>query len=179
MKKLLLIVFVLAILLLAFPQGVMAAPVPDAVTVNAVYENAQLTFTADTVASKFPWTLIRDDMSGYNSNLNSGALTFTVDSRSPWTVTAEDTKTATLHKGHMIESGTSGSHWLAQRFQIRDTTNTYYLDGASAIQIQTGNPTDVAFTKDIAQPLLAADHDYAVSGGYEIIVTFTCGNGFT
>jgi hypothetical protein len=175
MKKLLLIGLILAILLLAFPQGVMAAPVNQPVIVNAQYTTSQLTFTANPVASKFPWTLIRSDVTGYNDNLNSDALVFTVDSNGPWTVVAADTSTA--HKGHMIEAGTAGSHWLNQLFQIRDTA-TYTLDGATAVQIQTGNPVDVGFTKSIAQPLLVADHDFASSAGYTITVTFTCSNGF-
>jgi hypothetical protein len=175
MKKLLLILFVLAILLLAFPQGVMADPVNQPVIVNAQYTTAQLTFTANTVESKFPWTLVRSDVSGYNDNLNTDALVFTVDSNSPWTVVAADTSTA--HKGHMIEAGTAGSHFLASLFQIRDT-NTYTLDGASPVQIQTGNPVDVGFTKSIAQPLLVESHDFASSAGYTITVTFTCSNGF-
>jgi hypothetical protein len=175
MKKLLLIGLILAILLLAFPQGVMAAA-PQDVVVNANYQQTDVVFTADP-AAPWSWTLLADDA---DSNLYPAALVFTVTSNADWTVSAEDTKTVAQNKGHMIEAGTGGSHFLKQLFEIQNPANNGFLtlEGSGPVLIQSGLATVTGFNKDIRQSVLTADRDYASSSGYTITVTFTCTNGF-
>jgi hypothetical protein len=175
MKKLLLIVFVLVILLLAFPQGVLAVGT-QSVPVNAAYSKTDVIFTAGKATDFGTWTLSADSGS---DNLKTGALVFGVTSNADWTVTAQDLKSTDT--GLMTEAVTSGAHHLTHPFQIRDPSpgsGVYSLENGATHQIQSSLATVTAFTKDIAQPLHVADRDYASTAGYTITVQFVCSNGF-
>jgi hypothetical protein len=81
MKKLLLIGMILAILILAMPQGVMAAD--DDAVVTATVADVSVVNVAPVAA----WELDRG-----TANLNTDAISVTVDSTSPWGLTVQDTK---------------------------------------------------------------------------------------
>jgi hypothetical protein len=170
MKKVLLIGFVLAILLLAFPQGVMAAaPVP--VIVSATYTSTTV-FTAATNATAFPWTLT------VGPNSNPYALEFGLETLDKWTVTGEDTSlnrgTIAHHDGCM----TGSVAHLISYFEM--DAGSGYSTFATPLVIKAGNANSIPHSQDwkadIRQYVL--NTDYASSNGYEITLTFTCATSF-
>jgi hypothetical protein len=154
MKKVLLIGLILAICVLAFPQGVLAAD--QNVEINAnVNDVSEL--TAAWVGGT--WDLYR---ASTDENLKSQAVHVTVDSSSQWTLSAADANSEG-DSGYMISSG-DGSTPLATKFK---------LDGQN-LDIETlreGNAeplTDYYF--DVQQQVINTDDS---SLTYKITVTFT------
>jgi len=172
MKKVLLIGLILAILLLAFPQGVMAIDKTDPVTVNAAYAGGDLVFTADTVAAKFPWNLA--EVGENLGNKNTDALVFTVDSPLIWHIDATDAATVPATEGYMV-STTNPLHSLANYFKIANEGGTM-IDLSISKEIENGVPSDnAAFYKTIDQAVVQSD--FAMES-YSITITFTCANAW-
>jgi hypothetical protein len=176
MKKLLFIGLILAICILAMPQGVMAAQTntADPVIVNAEYLAAPLGFTAGLATEGFVWDLIKADEGG--ANLRSGEdapLTFTVNSAGTWTVTVTDSDLYADSDGYLY-SPTAMVHTLANSFKIANDGDTGMIDIIGGdVTIQTGSPEDTAFNKAIDQAVVQADY---AADDYSITLTFTCTN---
>jgi len=162
MKKVLLIGLILAILLLAFPQGVMAVDSDfDTALVTANIDDV-CAVTADYVGGT--WNLARDSA---DANLNDNAISVTVDSTSPFDLMAED-KAGTANDGFMV----SGTTPLKTGFVLEG-----FAAGALASEVTVINdhgPQDAAdvdpFLYDIAQQV-TNDDDSSLE--YKITVTFT------
>ena len=164
MKRVLLLGIVLAILILAMPQGVLASDIPGDVVVSADYAGSELIFVPNTISS-FSWELFEADA---DDNLYPGALEFDVDSTLDWDVFVKDAKTSDT--GKMV----SGSYHCTP-FEIEDTDGLTALTGSDQL-IEKGAPVDEYFTKDIAQPV--GQSDYSATG-YQVTLTFTCSNGWS
>jgi|WetSurMetagenome_2_1015567.scaffolds.fasta_scaffold865654_1 hypothetical protein len=156
MKKILLLGFILAILLFAFPQGVLAATDSKGAEVTASVADTCIV-TASFTEPTGGWILERNA-----PNALSPGIHVTVDSSSPWGLVASDEKTG-LTKGFM----TSGGSQLSTPFVFRTgglaTPQTLFPSGSPA-QPVTG------YDYDIGQPVTATDNS-ALS--YTITVTFT------
>jgi len=161
MKKVLLIGFVLAILLLAFPQGVMAATTLDSTTAVV---SAGVTDYADIIATfnSGGWTLNRSE------NPLANGINLTVDCSQHWAVTAADADPSNT-KGYM--DNTNHNHSLATAFAIdTSTVQNAVLTGAD-LAFVGGNPQPATLSQyDIAQFVTNLD-DTAES--YDITVAFT------
>jgi hypothetical protein len=172
MKKLLLIGLILAILLFAFPQGVMAVDKTSPVTINAVY-NVPLAFEAKQIAPTGPWNLKAGDL-----NFVDNALQFNVTAASIWAVTATDTTGANPYAGHTVGYMTGDAHdlqnaWLMQR------------EGTGVGQTIIGSPTVLSggqwpvlrtFYSDMWQQV--TNTDFGSPNPYHMIITFTCSAEF-
>jgi hypothetical protein len=170
MKKVLLIGFVLAILLIAFPQGVMAETAPDTVTVTAEYLYSPLEFSAD-LAGEFNWDL--EEAAEGGANEYPGALVFVVDSPLAWDVYAADT---TGSQPGYLYSPTAAVHNLANPFLIADEGDDDMIDIIAGPIIESGVPADIGFIKTIDQ--VVEQEDYAAND-YSITITFSCVNAWT
>jgi hypothetical protein len=172
MKKVLLIGLILAILLLAFPQGVMAAEKDKEVEINAAYAGGELSFDAYLTAGvEFNWALVEALVGG--ANARSAALTFTLDSPLDWTVNAADAAGVSDTEGHMISSSTD--YVLANHFLIDNEAGTPIAIVGNP-EIEVGVPETTGFTKDIDQPVIQKDY---AADDYQITITFTCSNAWT
>jgi hypothetical protein len=175
MKKVLLIGFVLAICVLAFPQGVMALEKP--VTVDATF--AVKTFQFDAVTNSaspavWPWVL-----SVGPDNINNDALKFTVDSSRLWEITAYDYNYAATHHKNGYMFGTDPNS-LINPFEMQVGGTGGVMDGrgtviglpASPISILKGNPNvdPQIFYSDIWQKVQA--DDFGATDGYHITLYF-------
>jgi hypothetical protein len=164
MKKLLLIVFVLAICVLAFPHGVMAATqTPDPVIINAAYEGTALAFTADKVlpeSGPWSWPL---SVNSPTDNKKSPALTFSVASPSNWVVGVSGSD-----GGYM--RGDLGTLKTAFGMEVNNDDTNNPINGG--INVLSGGPILATnFASDIWQPVQG--DDFGSSGGYAITLTFT------
>jgi len=110
MRKLLLLGFILAILMLAFPQGVMAAT-EDQATVSATVKT--VTDIDVELTTPTAWVLNRLDA---DENDKNDAINVTVDCNGDWTVTPTDVNTASETQGYMLDS--TGSIKLTDPFQL-------------------------------------------------------------
>jgi hypothetical protein len=178
MKKVLLIGLILAICILAFPQGVMAAETGnDNVIVTASFTGTALQFDAFQDPG-FTWALV-ESAAGIippNGNLKVNGMNFTVDSRADYTVTAVDSKGT--DRGHMTNGGSgAGYHFLANPFLIEGTSTMVNLEGTGTtpVTIQAGTPALTNFKKDIDQAVVQSDY---AAPSYAITVTFTCTNSW-
>jgi hypothetical protein len=162
MKKVLLIGLILAILLFAFPQGVMAADTDS----DTAEVTADINDVCEVTATYVGGTWALDRNSG-TSNLNDDAISVTVDSTSPFDLMAED-MAGTANDGFMV----SGVIPLKTGFILEG-----FAAGALAGPVTVINdhaPQDAsvepAFLYDIAQQVTDDDDS---SKTYSITVTFT------
>jgi hypothetical protein len=163
MKRVLLLGIVLAIFILAMPQGVLAITNP-AVPVTANVADV-LECTADGGSSTAAWALVR----GQDNVLSgSNGITLTVNSTFDWNLIAQDlTGSGTV--GHMYDSGVL--KFLNQPFMIEDDASTM-TSLAGTVDIESGPPqAETTYTHDISQEVEFADYS---GDGYTITVTFTC-----
>jgi hypothetical protein len=168
MKKVLLILFVLAICVLAFPHGVMALDIPatgGAVEIGATYgDEAATTFTAvldGSEADPWSWPL------SVGVNTKNTAIHFSVDSLADWSITATDTLTGT---GYMQGS----EHPLSTLFEISTEYVPVWNDLAGAdLPINEGHSSTSPqpFDESIRQTVTGTD--YASTTGYQMEITFT------
>jgi hypothetical protein len=177
MKKLLLIVFVLAICVLAFPQGVMAETIldPQEKTIDATYGGSALEFLVDLNLGE-GWVL---EVGGDN-NLVDNALTFTVSSSHDWSVQADDIQENTPStEGYMVGDEGPTRH-LTRPIQMQ-----YNEDGAIDL---TGGPRnvlenygpispDTVYHSDLWQEVLASDYGTTLNP-FTITIEFTCSSPF-
>jgi hypothetical protein len=163
MKKLLLIGLILAILLLAFPQGVMAVD-DDQAVINANLAGVTLNFKVTEPGGM--WELAR----GANTlgTTDATKIKIEVDTSNYWTVSAEDTTTA--HKGHMISAGTPAT-FLTQVLYIQKTVGNGPL--SAKVDVGSGNPgnySNTVFYRTLDQEVLTTDKAMT---DYKITLTFT------
>jgi|WetSurMetagenome_2_1015567.scaffolds.fasta_scaffold06643_4 hypothetical protein len=185
MKRVLLIGIVLAICILAMPQGVLAvAPgtgVP--VVVDAAYgASAATDFNAvihQVSGIAWSWDLVAADP---NLNLKSPAIDFTLSTLAPWSVTAYESYAppATPYvgaKGHMhgdladlqtpfeMTTAQSGGGWY---------DFTPYTSAASQLAVKSGtsSTSPQPWSENLRQAVTATD--LASHGGYHTQLTFTC-----
>jgi hypothetical protein len=157
MKKLLFIGLILAIFILAMPQGVMALSDIKTAEVSATVADTCIV-TASFVPPSGGWNLLRN-----NANALPNGIHVTVDSSSPWGLVATDEKGT--DKGKMIS--TVGAIPLQTAFVFDGvglaTAHTLFPSGKAA-QPVTG------YDYAIGQPVTALDNSAL---DYTITVTFT------
>jgi hypothetical protein len=155
MKKVLIIGFILVILLLAFSQGVMAAPLDTTdVAVSAQIESVS---TIDAVGPEGVWSLGRGDNT-LNED-NSPCITVTVDSNLHYNVQA-----SASNDGYMTDTG--GDAFTAPFFLETwsfETTNPQTIVSNGAL----GNAVITDYT--ISQ---AIDNDDSANLAHSITLTF-------
>jgi hypothetical protein len=164
MKKVLLLGLILAIFILAMPQGVLAATDSSPAIVTASVQDAldvQATWNGGT------WALAQSDNT---LNPTGGAINVTVYSTSPWYLGVSDANTGT-NTGKMISTtGTTPMIPLGSFFRIsRDTPLALAVLPQTTI-ISNGQaqvPTDYKFA--IAQQILPTDDS---ARDYSITLTF-------
>jgi len=162
MKKVLLLGFILAILLLAFPQGVMAAGDPTAEVTASIQSIADLN-----AAFSGTWVLQRL-APGLTPNLNANNITVTVDCNNDWDVSVTDDKST--NKGYM----TSASKKLTDPFyvEVGDGKNAFNtLTGSSWITESGSSQPITTYHYDVYQQV--ENGDDAAEGSYAITVTYT------
>jgi len=160
MKKVLLIGLILAILLLAFPQGVSAAV--DSAEVAATME------PVSEVIATFAggWNLERG-----TANLFANAISVTVDSNSPWGLTAQDLKAA--NPGFMVGSDPAltplktGFKFHTYGAGVIKDSQTLYGAGQAGQVKNTATP----YTYNVDQDVLFNDN--SAFDPYTITITFT------
>ena len=158
MKKVLLIGFVLAILLLAFPQGVMAAVSDgDSAIVTATIADYidlvvtgpstwGLTYTATQCAIPSDYT---------NCNQLTNAISFDISSNDGWALSVLGDNTG--NQGFLRSSGT-GAASLQRRFLIGPDSSSNYVTVETTKQLHIGVLGDtVPFTKNLQQTLAITD----------------------
>lgn len=178
MKRILLLGMILAICVLAFPQGVMAGDItPDGVVVDAAYEGSELVFTAEKYdpaegGPTWPWALSENPTADTAPwNLQEDALYFTVDSTLDWDLSASGSD-----DGYMRTTTTTVKPLLDNAFLIKDEGDDAWVTTPTAgTEIETGVPADTAFWKDIDQKVVQADYS---ADDYSITLTFTCSNAW-
>ena len=170
MKKLLLIVFVLAICLLAMPQGVMAVDV----VVNAQLPVQPFVFDAqiNPAATPWPWVLAPDIVNDKNDAINLSVI-----SSRDWDIIGWDATPVSGNRlaGHMYANGhpllnglkmqmggVDGTLGALAEFDTAATPGQKILSGHPAI----GTQTDFS---DIQQLTVPADFG---STGYQITLWF-------
>ena len=166
MKKVLLILFVLAILLLAFPQGVLAATFPsNDVVINAEFGTAT-SFNAQKSTTAFPdtWGL----KPGENNQVDEGINFFLTTQSNGWSVTAES-----ANNGFM----TGGLQNLQSPFLVYSTTAGNYVAPTGGVQIKGGDAlnTNQDWNANIRQPVALNDIGADL---WTITIVFTCSAGF-
>jgi hypothetical protein len=168
MKKLLLIGMILAICILAFPQGVSAAT--DAPVTVSANVNQILSCTATGLGAQ---TLTRGSLNEVNPFFTLGVV-----STNNWQLTALDTSTDATSRGHMVP--TSGhvptvATFLVAPFGVGTTTAGGYAALPGPVTVATGLGNTAGITRGMTQTV--GDTDWALtSGQYQIVVQFTCTN---
>jgi hypothetical protein len=157
MKKLLLFGLILAILILAMPQGVLAFG--TSATVNA---NIEGVMTCDANSNVNPWALVRNNVNSVNDGIS-----YNVTSTTDWTMTAADITNPLT--GHMRDSTVSKN--LINPFGIeKETGGQASLE--TAVQVKSGTPiTKTKFDANINQTVDYADYS---GNAYQIQIQFTC-----
>jgi hypothetical protein len=180
MKRVLIIGFILAILILAMPQGVLADTKTSGVTVNANIQNV-LDFTATNGGGSEGWTMTR----GTTNTITNG-VGFDVKSSAPWSITVAESTTPPLptptNNGLMKESdGTAyinGGKFLPSPFEIQRTDDTYQslLETSPAQKlVENDVANNYIFSKGIRQAVALTDTELpAATRHYAIALTFTC-----
>jgi hypothetical protein len=150
MKKVLLIGFVLAILLFAFPQGVLAATDDGQATVSARISD----YITLTVTNPGDWPLAYDaNQCGGTEHCNQGApIGFTVSSNDQWTVRS---LTDTDQDGFMVGSDDASTP-LAELLLIGPDVSAGYVDLTDNRDLQTDSMSK-SFTKNLRQVLAITD----------------------
>jgi hypothetical protein len=172
MKKVLLIGFVLAILLLAFPQGVLAAE-PDTATGSAVVSAEITSYITLAVTPPPTWELEFDanecgtgDPTGAGCNQLADAIKFDISSNDGWTLNVLQNS---ANDGYLK----SGSEALQNRLFIGPDTGGIFVDAHAAHPLQTGpktTATGVSHYKTLRQKLDILDN--AALTGYTITLDF-------
>jgi hypothetical protein len=179
MKRVLLIGIILAILILAMPQGVLAvgpnAPLP--VVVNAQYgATSATTFDAvlHTVSGVWTWDLVTPSAS---DNLKSPAIDFTVNSLAIWDVTAYDSYATPAGRQKGFLHGDLGD--LQNPVQMTSgggvtwNTLTTYTSGSPLTVYSGASKTSAqTWSENLKQPVTATD--LASHSGYHTQITYTC-----
>ena len=159
MKKVLLIGLILAICILAFPQGVMAATSGDTANVVAnIEDKCEVTSTFN--APALGWNLERNA-----PNDLSNAITVTVDSSSPWGLVASHTPVVPANKGFMVSS--DGATRMKTAFVFAGTglaVDNALFDPGQTPQAKT------TYNWAVGQPVLWSDNAALV---YNMVITFT------
>ena len=164
MKRVLLLGIILAIFILAMPQGVLAATNPT-VPVTANVEDV-LECTADGGDSTGAWALIRGQD---NVLAGSEGMTLTVNSTFDWDLVASDESTTTT-TGYMYDSGVD--KYLNNPFKIEGIDTTGMRPLTSDVSLESGSPQELnTYYHDISQEVEFADYS---GDSYTITVTFTC-----
>jgi hypothetical protein len=180
MKKLLLIGLILAILILAMPQGVSAATVPQAPIVNANIVHT-LGFTAPSPAT---WVLDRGTSATDNYLSGSSAgdpIVMTVDSATTWGVTAIDSNTGGTAGSQAHMKPTAGfapatALPLVNALQVQTGASAYTAlpeTGTTPVTIQTGSQGVTTWNEDLKQTVALTDITLT-TGTYQMTITFTC-----
>ena len=165
MKKVLLILFVLAICVLAFPQGVLAATFPSNDVVISANYGTTTTFNAAKGVFPVPWNLA----AGYDNEVKDG-IVFTLTTQAPtWRVTAESDNGGFMH-------GNQGN--LLSPFLVHSTFNSQYLAPTGGMVVKEGssNYNNQNWNEYIRQPV--ALNDMGSGNGWTITIVFTCDAGF-
>jgi hypothetical protein len=172
MKRVLLIGFILAICILAMPQGVLAAPAAQPVTINAAYGSAT-TFSVYT-DSGTGTTLNMGTLVANQDNIVDPALHFNVKSQSTWTVTGRDTS-GHAYVGYM--TGTQGHLIDALQMTTKEDANWHDFTGAS-LTVNHGIPSASAVPWTTALNQRVEDTDYGSTTPFAIQLTFDCATTF-
>jgi hypothetical protein len=183
MKKLLLIGLILAICILAMPQGVLAATATPVVNANIAHT---LVFTAP---SPTQWILGRGAAATINllSDTANGAdpIPIGVDSANKWDLKAIDANAGGIegHQAHMIPtSGFVPTYALPLENALEVQTGgwggtpTFTAlpeSGNAPVIIRSAQPSGVvSFTEDLKQTVALADY-VLTTGTYQMTITFT------
>jgi|WetSurMetagenome_2_1015567.scaffolds.fasta_scaffold110923_2 hypothetical protein len=167
MKKLLFFGLILAICILAMPQGVLAATSAPTVPIEATYLGTPLSFVAEkdlTESGSWSWPL-----SVNNHNLKSPALRFIVGTSSEWDVVATATDGGFMR-------GSLGL--LKQPIEMEvNNDNAAHAIGSGLTVLNGYGPvaSGTHYYSDLWQQV--NDDDYGAASGYAITLTFTCTSG--
>jgi hypothetical protein len=167
MKRILLIGFILAILILVMPQGVSAGPVGPGVGKEVIVEaeyGAATVFDAYLTDGVSVWNLKPDD-----PNLWPDQITFKLLTQSKWTVTATST-----NNGYMW--GDQGPMKSAFNVESADAADWVVPYGGEVIKSGDANYQNQDWQADIKQPVAA--NELGSDNPYEITLTFTCAADF-
>jgi len=183
MKRVLLLGMILAICILAMPQGVLASSQGSNVTVNANIQNV-LEFAALGPSNQL--VLIRGQ-----DNVFPNAVNFTVNSSANWTITVAEAPTpvqpSPTHVGFMKEwTGSNylaGGAFLSNSIKIkRELTDMQPLTNtADRIQFNVaGNyaRTLASMQKDISQSVTLTDSELFGGNRYQVVFGFSCSQPF-
>jgi|WetSurMetagenome_2_1015567.scaffolds.fasta_scaffold664466_1 hypothetical protein len=161
MKKLLLLGLVLAILILAMPQGVSAANDQGTATVSAKIEDSITLAVTDPAL----WTLNFgvDECSGTaNCNQADGAISGTVNSNDDWTLTSQADADGYMRSSTNVP--------LGNRLLIQVETGEYgELTSAHQLASGTGLTPYQTFSRNLRQVLAITDRSDI--GNYGIVIT--------
>jgi len=163
MKRILLLGIILAICILAMPQGVLAAN-------NAIVNANILSFTSFDVINLMPspWDLVASGTTTQTNGIN-----FSVASNSPWSVTVASDPT----NGRM--NSTLSNHQLGSALQQeQQQSGTTFVTATGGHQIlhydATPSNTPIIYASDIQQVTTYADERLIANGDvYRINLTYT------
>jgi hypothetical protein len=158
MKKVLFLGFILAILLLAFPQGVTAATT-GSVTVDASIADS-IDFTPSVTTITWPLVFTPSPI-----NTLDPAVTFAVTSNRPWKINVDDKDGATA--GHLTPWGGSGYSGTPLFNALH--VGSVNLDTAGGGIILSGEKGSSSPTTSFTQTLVDTD---AAGPTYRIVLTF-------
>jgi hypothetical protein len=159
MRKLLLIGLVIAVCMLAFPQGVLAADVPIAATLGS-------SITFDASGPSDAWALSYNESEHINTLVDG--IHLAVTSNDNWSVTVIGN-----NNGKFTEMG-SGGHQLTNPLLISTIASPGSEDWTSTIgsvAIANGVPGIFDVPRSLQQTIVFTDYP---SNNYQIILTFTC-----
>jgi len=169
MKKVLLILFVLAICVLAMPQGVMAATDIKPAVVNANVTAIALDFKVTNPTCGNPagvWQLQR----GLNTLSALTGIKTEVNSSRAWQISAVGL--ASDHTGSLMSQANHGNFLQALTI-LQESTNSYVILSGTPV-VQTGPPGNLVQNlryTNLQQSV--ADLDKALTD-YQITITMTC-----
>jgi hypothetical protein len=175
MKRVLLIGFILAICILAMPQGVLAADYPKTIPVDAQYGLAT-DFTVTPASTSGVWNWNLQSGAPFYDNHWTQALLFSVTTSYDWSVAVADT--SSLGSGRHVYGFMEGNmHNLLYPFEMTLNAGRGAIKDSSNVK-DNGHPSFSAQTwyADFWQPV--ADNDYGSTTGYAITLTFTCTSEF-
>jgi hypothetical protein len=165
MKKVLLIGFVLAICILAFPHGVLAIDQPPAVIIDATYGADSVSSLDVNLAPEFLWDLKVNDQ-----NEKLAALEFEVNSLAKWDVTATDTYGGP-YKGFL--RGSVGPLITEYQMTVNEGAGGYQnlLTDGLIVKQGAASTSPQPWTESLRQ--WVGPTDLASSSGYHTEITFT------
>jgi len=163
MKKLLLIGLILAICVLAMPQGVMADIKGDTATINAKVNQAELRF--DVTSTAPTWELNR----GANIQTDANRTKVEVDSSTTWTVAAIGTT-----GGGYMWSVANNAILLKAPVNIYSDVTSEYKPLTASVAVHdgiAGDYADTVFYTRLSQFIGPTDSNVPT---YQIVITYTC-----